>query len=154
MRPICSHYLCYCYVENYEKSLLNKPLPRDKTNRTHCRLCPHLLLGEGGVSADGAPWPGRARPLLAGPRPRPGPGRQPGLAPGAGHEDGPPLGARLGPSHQLLGEAHPELVRVQARWRAGVGGVGEVETLAGVRCVQSSPAGGDDTPRPRLSAPT
>ena len=36
MRPICSHYLCYCYVENYEISLLNKPLPRDKTNRTHC----------------------------------------------------------------------------------------------------------------------
>ena len=35
MRPICSHYLCYCYVENYEKSLLNKPVPRDKTNQTH-----------------------------------------------------------------------------------------------------------------------
>ena len=41
MRPICSHYLCYCYVENYEISLLNKPLPRDKTNRTHCSVTLH-----------------------------------------------------------------------------------------------------------------
>ena len=37
MRPICSHYLCYCYVENHEISLLNNPLLRDKTNRTHRR---------------------------------------------------------------------------------------------------------------------
>ena len=42
MRPICSHYLCYCYVENYEKSLLNKPVPRDKTNRTHGRASSHF----------------------------------------------------------------------------------------------------------------
>ena len=35
LRPVCSHYLCCCYVENYEISLLNKPVPRDKTNRTH-----------------------------------------------------------------------------------------------------------------------
>ena len=41
---VCSHYLCYYYVENYEISLLNKPLLRDKTNRTPCMYYFRLIL--------------------------------------------------------------------------------------------------------------